>query len=215
MTYPTHKEYSVSFAFIVAMLMYSYGLTQINYYLALPVLILISKYGGVFPDIDHTWQNVKDKTVPNLIINKLIHLTGGKHRSWQTHSIDIMLMILAASIYLPSKLLDMQFISVINKEMMSIITLGFCAGWASHLLADMMTSAGVRLFCWNKKIIIRLVPKRIGKLHFNTGHEWEEFIYSVVRKINITLGLVCVVFPLIPMLLDGTLISIVNNIINK
>ena len=67
-------------------------LTEINYYLTIPVLLATAKYGALFPDVDHTWQNVKEKTVPNWIINKLIHLTGGKHRSWQTHSIDIVAM---------------------------------------------------------------------------------------------------------------------------
>ena len=89
MTYPTHKQYAISFALIAAILLYKFSLTQVNYYLALPILIQIAKYGGLFPDIDHSWQNVREKTIPNLVINKIIHLTGGKHRSWQTHSIDI------------------------------------------------------------------------------------------------------------------------------
>lgn len=197
MTYPTHKQYAISFAFIAAMLMYQFGLTQINYYLSLPIIILISKYGGLFPDIDHSWQNVKEKTVPNWLINKIIHITGGKHRSWQTHSIDIWVAVTMFSIIVPSELLKKAVISEINAEVMQIILYGFCAGWASHLLADMMTSAGVRLFCWNKKIIIKLVPKKLFGLRFNTGHEWEEFVFKLVRTINIILGLICLAYPII------------------
>lgn len=197
MTYPTHKQYAISFAFVAAMLMYMYNMTEINYYLALPIIILVSKYGGLFPDIDHTWQNVKDKTVPNWIINKLIHITGGKHRSWQTHSIDIVVIITILCYLAPGILYKYEKISIVNKEILGIILIGFCAGWISHILADMMTSAGVRLFCWNRKIIIRLVPKHIGKLRFNTGHEWEAFIFKTVKTINIVLGILCIIFPLL------------------
>ena len=90
MTYPTHRQYAICFAFLTSMLVYKYSLSEINYYLALPIILMASKYGALFPDLDHIWQNVKEKTVPNWIINKLIHITGGKHRSWQTHSIDIL-----------------------------------------------------------------------------------------------------------------------------
>lgn len=197
MTYPTHKQYAVSFSFIAAMLLYKFGMTQIDYFLALPILILTAKYGGLFPDIDHHWQSVKDKTVPNWIINKLIHITGGKHRSWQTHSIDILVASTLFMYFTPEVLYKYSKITLVNKEVMGIILMGFCAGWASHLLADMMTSAGVRLFCWNKKIIIKLVPKHIGKFRFNTGNEWEEFVFKSVRTINILLGIVCIIYPFI------------------
>ena len=197
MTHPTHKQYAISFAFIAAMLMYFHNMTQINYYLALPVIILVSKYGGLFPDIDHNWQNVKDKTVPNWIINKLIHLTGGKHRSWQTHSIDIVFLVTILSYVGPELLLKYDYISLVNKEVLGILMISFSAGWISHIVADMFTSAGVRLFCWNKKLTVKLVPKNIGKLRFNTGHEWEEFVYRNVKSINIILGLICVLFPII------------------
>lgn len=188
-------------------LVYSYGISEINYYLALPIMILVSKYGGLFPDVDHTWQNVKEKTVPNWIINKLIHITGGKHRSWQTHSIDILLFVIATSIIVPNKLYEKQILSEVNREVCYIILIGFCAGWTSHLLADMMTSAGVRLFCWNKKLIIKLVPRQLFGFRFNTGHEWEEFVFKTVKLLNMFLGVMCLTYPL---LLDGTLLSLIN-----
>lgn len=210
MTAPTHKQYAISFSFILAMLLQFKGLTQINYYLSLPIIILISKYGGLFPDIDHTWRNVKEKTVPNWIINKIIHMTGGKHRSWQTHSIDIVVIVSILSYILPDLLFKYEKISSVNREVLSIILLSFCCGWISHIIADMMTSAGVRLFFWNKKIIIRLVPKHIGKLRFNTGHEWESFVYTAVKKTNIILGVICLIFPLI---YNGTIENVIKKIL--
>lgn len=210
MTYPTHKQYSVSFAFVAAMLIYYLDISKVNYYLALIIFLTTSKYGALFPDLDHSWQNVKEKTVPNWIINKLIHLTKGKHRSWQTHSIDITVISTITLYMIPRILLANGKITAVNAEVMLIIFIGFCSGWISHIVADMMTSAGVRLFCWNKGLIIRLVPKQIGRLKFNTGHEWESFVYRAVRKINIVLGILAVIYPI---LLNGILKSMINSII--
>lgn len=207
MTGQTHNQYAVSGAFIASIIIYKTGLTEINYYLALPILILVSKYGGKFPDVDHHWGNVKDKTVPNWIINKIIHLTGGKHRSWQTHSIDIVFVASLLAYFLPNILFINGKISLVNKEVVSIIALGFMSGWISHIFSDMLTSAGVRIACWSK-LKVALVPKNIGKLRFNTGHEWEQFNYSLIRKINIVLGIICLVYPYM-----DKIISLLNNII--
>lgn len=209
MTYPTHRQYAISFSFITAMLIYKLSMSQVNYYLALGIIILTAKYGALFPDIDHNWANVKEKTVPNWIINKLIHKTGGKHRSWQTHSIDILVVSSVIVLSLPSILYNKQYITEVNKEIATIILVGFFSGWVSHLIADMMTSAGVRLFCWNKKLIIKLVPKSIGKLKFNTGNEWEDFVFKTVKLINIGLGFACLLYPII---IDGTLIKMIESI---
>lgn len=197
MTYQTHKQYAISFSFIAAMLMYSYSITEIYYYVALPIVILTSKYGGLFPDIDHSWVNVRDKTVPNWLINKLIHLTGGRHRSWQTHSIDIVVVFSILTYLVPMVLYEYGKVNLVNKEILTLILMGFCAGWISHIVADMCTSAGVRLFCWNKKVTVKLVPRRIGRLRFNTGNEWENFVYKVVRGINCLLGAICLIYPYI------------------
>ena len=205
MTYPTHKQYSIGFAYIAVMLLYKYNITSINYYLTIPIILMASKYGGLFPDIDHNWQSVKDKTVINWIINKFIHLTGGKHRSWQTHSIDILAILIGLTYGVNQFILTddtfglgiSSMIKPIDREIMLIILYGFYAGWISHLVADMMTSAGIRLFCWNKKLKIKLVPKNIGKLKFNTGHEWEEFVYGKVKFLNIILGILCIIWPAI------------------
>ena len=210
MTWPTHRQYSITFAFIANMVLYKTGLTQINYYLALAILLLVSKHGALFPDVDHSWKNVKEKTVPNWIINKLIHITGGKHRSWQTHSIDITIISSIILFFLPKILFNYGIISDVNREVMSIILVGFCAGWISHIISDMLTSAGVRLICF-LKIKVAFVPNHIFGFKFNTGHEWEEFCYKMARVINIALGIVCIVYPLI---LNRTFLELYNKIIN-
>lgn len=206
MTGPTHKQYSVCFACLTMILFYRLGITEVNYYLALIIVMMTSKVGALFPDLDHDWSNVGNKTVPNKIINTLIHITGGKHRSWQTHSIDICAWFTIIAYSLPRYLCNKGILSIVNKEVLSILMLGFASGWISHLFSDMLTSAGVRvIFFVNKKL--KLVPKKIGSLKFNTGHEWEAFNYKVIKVLNIFLGIICIIYPL---LFHGTLNKVLN-----
>lgn len=196
MTGPTHRRYSVCFAFIGTMVLYKFNITNINYYAALIIVLMTSKAGAIFPDLDHDWHSIGVKTVPNWVINKLIHITGGKHRSWQTHSIDICAWFTVIAIKLPNIMFQKNIISETNKEVLSILMLGFACGWISHLFADMLTSAGVRLiFFWDKKI--KLVPRKLGPIVFNTGNQWEEFNYKLINIINILLALICIVYPFI------------------
>lgn len=196
MTGPTHRVYSVCFAFLTTILYYNNNITEINYYLALIIILLVSKKGALFPDLDHIWKNVHEKTVPNKIVNTLIHITGGKHRSWQTHSIDICTWFTVLSYYLPKILYNKGIISIVNREVMSILLLGFASGWISHLFSDMLTGEGVRLFCFNKKKV-RFVPRKIGNFKFNTGNEWEAFNYKTISIINKVLGVICLIYPFI------------------
>lgn len=196
MTYPTHKAFAIGWIAIGNLVLYRTGITEINYYLALIIMLQIGKYGALFPDIDHHWQNVKEKTVPNWVINKLIHLTGGKHRSWQTHSIDITVACTIAAFLVPNKLYELGKISIVNKEVLSIVLIGFCMGWLSHIFSDMLTSAGVRLLCISKKKVA-LVPKQLMGVRFNTGNEWEEFVYRVVKTLNIIIGIIILAYPIL------------------
>lgn len=196
MTAPTHRQYSICFGYVTLVILYNLGITNVNYYLALPLILMASRYGAVFPDLDHSWQNVSDKTFLNKIINVLIHATGGKHRSWQTHSIDIVIYSGLLSWFLPNKLYQVGMITDVNKEVLLLLLLGFMSGWVSHMFSDMLTSEGVRLVCI-LKFKIKLVPKRIGNLKFNTGHEWEKFNYKIVKVLNIFLSIICLAYPLI------------------
>lgn len=209
MTSATHKKFAVAAAFTAQMLMYKEGITEINYYLTLPIMLETAKYGALFPDVDHTWQNVKEKTIPNFIINKVIHITGGKHRSWQTHSLDIAFIFALLAFFIPKLLLRSDMISGVNYEVLQLILYGFTFGWLSHLLQDMLTSAGVRILCFSKTKLA-LVPRRIGKLVFNTGNEWEALVYKIMSIFNCVYGLFILVYPLVD---NGTLENILNHII--
>lgn len=217
MTYMTHKVFAIGWVLIGNMILYIKGVTNINYYLALIITLQTGKYGALFPDIDHHWDNVKEKTLINMAINKAIHLTGGKHRSWQTHSWDICLIVAILGFIVPN--INTLKLTDINKEVLSLIWIGFSMGWISHLVSDMLTGEGVRLFCFSK-FKVRLVPKKIKlplckEFRFNTGKEWEAFVYKTTRIINILLGFIAVVFPMFFTPYGQQMIENVSNYINK
>lgn len=194
MTYMTHKVFAIGWVLIGNMILYKTGITNINYYLTLMITLPAGKFGALFPDVDHHWDNVKEKTLVNMVINKLIHLTGGKHRSWQTHSWDICLIVTVLGFIVPN--IETLHMTEVNREVLSILWIGFSMGWTSHLFSDMLTSGGVRLFCWNK-FKVKLVPKRLGKLTFSTGKSWEQFVYKTTRILNILLGFIAMVYPMV------------------
>jgi membrane-bound metal-dependent hydrolase YbcI (DUF457 family) len=201
MTGPTHRQYSICFAMLSLMFIYVKGVSEINYYILLPIMMMAGKVGSLFPDVDHHWANVKDKTVVNKIINTFIHMTGGKHRSWQTHSIDICAYFTVIAFYLPKLLEKNKVINSVDSEVLLALLMAFASGWISHLFSDMLTSAGVRLFCF-MKFKVKFVPKKLGPVRFNTGNGWEEFNYKFLRCVNVLLGIFTLAFPYIHNNLD-------------
>lgn len=201
MTGPTHRKYAVCFAFIFTILLYRSNTTEVNYYLLLIIMLEMSKKGAIFPDLDHTWHNVSEKTLPNRIVNVLIKATGGKHRSWQTHSIDICVYFTMISMYLPNILYNLGRLSSVNREILSVILMGFASGWISHLFSDMLTPEGVRVVCFSK-VKIKIVPKKLLGFRFSTGSSWEEFLCKFTQVINYVLGTICLIYPYIDNILN-------------
>lgn len=192
----THRQYSSCAAMVVSMILYKLGYRQINYYLMLIIMVMVSRYGALFPDLDHDWEKVKEKTLPNWIINKIIHLTGGRHRSWQTHSLDIALLATALSILVPYTLYERNIINLADKEIITMMGLAFCVGWLSHLVSDALTPGGIKLiFFLNRKI--SLVPRKFLWISFSTGSEWEDFNFKVTRIASMLLGVISVIYPIL------------------
>lgn len=194
MTSRTHKECAISFVYLATFYIYSNSIVEINYYSLLLIMLCVGASGALFPDVDHTWKNVKEKTLFNWIINKLIHLTGGKHRSWQTHSIDLCIASGLLLLIYSKGLFTAEKISELDYEVFRIIIFAFYSGWISHLLSDMLTIQGVYILCLKKKNV-KFVPRRVGSLEFKTGDRWENYVYNLVNKINIVLSLIAIVYP--------------------
>lgn len=241
MTAQTHKQFCIWVTYIGVMYMYLNDMSVVNYYLMLYIMLKVAKDGALFPDVDHYWKNVKEKTNINWVINKIIHLTGGKHRSWQTHSWDICLISGFGILYLINRIHLEGYIDRINFTVANMIVIAFYTGWISHLFSDMLTSDGVRVLCFRKKKI-SFVPRklsrlgviltavtflglgciaykfvglalsavlifigiflfvasiRLGNITFNTGKEWEKFVYSSARTINTVLEIITLLLPIL------------------
>lgn len=247
MTAQTHKQFCIWTTYFGVLYMYIKGYNAINYYLMLYIMLKISVAGALFPDVDHYWKNVKEKTAINWILNKLIHITGGKHRSWQTHSWDICIVTLGAIMTISKKACQLEWISLLDYEVLNMVVIAFYLGWISHLISDMLTSDGVRLFCFSKKKV-KIVPRKmtrfrvlvtgsllvvsglmvpsyglqalsvalvfiggfliiagikLGNIVFNTGKEWEMFVYKSSRVINLFMGMFTLAYPIIMKLKIG------------
>ena len=191
MTAPTHRRFSVCFALLGAMFI---QFNNVNYYLAIIILLSFSRVGGLFPDVDHQWNKVKEKTAFNWCINKLIHLTNGHHRSWQTHSWDIAILFTVLSFKIPKWLFTVGIYSEIDREVLTLVLVGFSLGWLSHLFSDMLNHVGVRIVCWNNKKV-KFVPKQLFGMKFVTGDDWEIFVNKFQKYLNFLIGLVVVAYP--------------------
>lgn len=197
MLYATHREFSLVFVYLGAMLLYNTGVTNINYYLALAIMVPMSQLGAKFPDVDHDWDNVKDKTTVNFIINFIItKVLRGKHRSWVTHSLDITIYGCMVAYFVPKYLYEVGKIDIVNYEVASIIAVGFCFGWVSHIFADMLNHTGVRLFFF-APWTIAFVPKKFLFIEFKTGKEWEKAVYKFTKICNIPLSVIALGYPIL------------------
>lgn len=157
----THRKFSVGFGYVAIALMYMYDMLDINYYEAFVIIITVSQIGAKFPDYDHVWKNIGDKDAIKFLINKIIHITGGKHRSRHTHSIDIFVAASICMLWLNKYIFE----AGVNYSIGKTIIVGFICGWASHLFADSLTLDGVYLLFW-ANIKVRIVPKKISKILF-------------------------------------------------
>lgn len=112
------------------------------------LLVGITAVAALLPDIDHPGATINRK----LIVTKLVALIVG-HRGI-THSIWVVAMI--AGLYLHTGLLAM---------------LGVLVGYSVHIVVDMLTSAGVRLFAPISRASIHLLPRPV---RLRAG-SWQEF----------------------------------------
>lgn len=206
MTGRTHAEFSIGFAYLVAILIdqkFNFGL---NFYLLVLLLPMIARKGSKFPDYDQNWNSISEKTITSWIVCQLIHITKGKHRSRHTHSWDICLLSLAGLYFLIEHLsLKFQW-SSLNKGVLLLMLLGFYSGWISHLASDMFNGEGVYLSCLTKHKIA-FVPKKLFGIHFNTGHAWEQFFYTVCKAINKVLLVLVILYPALKIGFIQTVIS--------
>lgn len=178
----THRMGGIAFTLMgfEYMRLNGYLLDDINYVLQLGVMYPISYWASTFPDLDHHWESVPNKTPINRIIHFLLHLTRPKHRSWQTHSILVtgglmfLLYVLAFHSQLGEKGFSSHDIAIIQ-----LLVMGFIMGLLSHLFLDFINPSGIHLI---PNMKIKLVPK---SKFFATGGTWEtKIIYPLLVLVS-------------------------------
>lgn len=163
-------------------------LPEVNDLVQLGIMYPICSWASIAPDLDHGADSIPDKDPVSILINKLLKLSGAKHRSWQTHSLLVtggFLFILYMLINMYSKYSGGQSI---DWMILRLLLIGFSVGVLSHLILDMFSTAGVHIWPGFK---MRFVPKTSA---FSTGSTWEKIVFGIlitgiiVMTLNLILG---------------------------
>lgn len=166
-------------------------ISNINPLLQLAIIYPFAIYGSVLPDLDHHWDSCPSRDAISFCINKFLHIGKGlekvglkrlgssvdaKHRSWQTHSLLLLLGMITA-LWFTIKVGAETADAVIVKLILS----GLILGVLSHLMLDAITPQGIWLLLLSivrrKKTTLHLVPKT---KFFATGNRWEDLIKALL-----------------------------------
>ena len=184
-------------------------LSNVNPLLQLAVMYPFAIYGSVFSDLDHHWESAPAKDPVSWCVNKVLHLTTGKvqyhgkkfnpssifdakHRSWQTHSIEFLLILLGFIYYLGT------IGTTVDSTILRLVLNGFTFGIVSHLILDTLTPEGI-LFAIptlikGTKVSISFVPK---SEFFATGGPWEKLVRLVMWGV-VSLLFIYIVYRMCP-----------------
>lgn len=154
----THKIGGVCAGLIASTMMFSNNL-GLEGIVSATLIVSSSVIGSTAPDIDHPESKVGRKPLLKPI-SKIISKCFG-HRTI-THSLVTAVLLFIC--LLSSTLL---FTGVLN-YVYSNIVVGFCIGWISHLILDLLTVKGIPLF-------YPFVKKKYRILKFKTNRD-EEFV---------------------------------------
>ena len=158
----THKIGGVCSGLVASTLLFSnnFGVEGL---LSSALIVSGATIGSLAPDIDHPESKVGRKFILkpiSIFINKLFG-----HRTI-THS--VVMSIFMTIILLSSTLL----FAGISNFIYSNIIIGFCVGWFSHLLLDLLTVKGIPIF-------YPFIKKKYNLLKFKTNKD-EEFVSILV-----------------------------------
>lgn len=149
--------------------------SSISPFVQLLIMYPVSSWASIAPDLDQNENAIPERTPFSLLVHKLLHIRGCRHRSWQTHSWFVTGLIPVILIFLlKSGLSGVLGFNEISRELIEMILMAFSLGLYSHLLLDSLTMKGVWLI---PKVPFRLVPK---KSFFGTGTAYEEAVYKIL-----------------------------------
>lgn len=185
---------------------------------ALQALIMYKagEYGGQFNDIDHHADAIPFHDPVSRILNHVLHIpnyiqkTGlfkrvvrtnslfdrlfnalcVKHRSWQTHGLEVLLLLLWFTHGLMTR-----SVNSLSDNVLLLMLLGFNFGVISHFILDTLTSDGIVIVTFHfLKVIFpktfywlphkfKFVPKT-KRGYFATGSTWENIIREILRVVS-------------------------------
>lgn len=118
------------------------GETDLNYLIALGIVVITSRMGAIAPDLDLDYKLYKGrKNIIKRCISRVFNWIGCTHRSWQTHCITVTPL---PCIILLTSLLKLE-VKGINEVIYLWGIIGFLIGLFSHLLLDAMTKDGIHI----------------------------------------------------------------------
>lgn len=155
-----------------------------NEFVQLLIMYPFASFGSIFSDLDHGADSIPSKDPVAIGINKVLRMTGAKHRSWQTHSLLVtggFCLFLFALVFLGNNLIGVS--GAIDWACLRLATIGFICGVLSHLILDAFTTAGIHIWPGFK---LRFVPKTHA---FATGGLWEKIVfYTLIFIVILLLG---------------------------
>lgn len=169
MTGDTHKAGGVLCSLVGFMLLKKYNmlLPGVNEFLQLAVIYPYATWGSTASDLDHHWDSCPDKSLPNRVINTLLHATtplykqmealpssvnksnpiyslaklfSASHRSWQTHSDLTLLLVL---VVLKNALTGIDGLGTVSNSILALVTTGIGIGLIAHFILDMLNPDGI------------------------------------------------------------------------
>lgn len=166
-------------------------INDVNPLLQLTIMYPFAVYGAILPDFDHNWNSCPSKDMISYCINKVLHIGTGirkktgknllgvldaKHRSWQTHSVLFLMLVIWACISI--------FTSVttgVDAVLFRLASTGLVMGIISHLALDLLTPEGIWLvipsLITRKRKMLHLMPKN---KFFATGGPWETLVRGIM-----------------------------------
>lgn len=163
-------------------------ISDCNEFVQLLIMYPFASFGSIFSDLDHGPDSIPSKDPVAVMVNKLLRLTGAKHRSWQTHSILVtggFCFFIFSLVYAGNKLFGGS--ASIEWAFLRLSVIGFIVGVASHLFLDAFTTAGIHIWPGFK---MRFVPRRS---FFATGGAWEKiWFWLLILIICVLIGKVFV-----------------------
>lgn len=153
-------------------------LEDVNPLVQLMVMYPACSWGSTAPDLDQSDDAIPEKTPFSILIHKILYLGKVRHRSWQTHSPWMFIVINGVlwALWYALKVYGIAngWVCTNDLTILRLIFVGFGVGFASHLIADAFTYQGIPL---TKKHHLRLVPK---KDMFKTNTTYETVVRYII-----------------------------------